>query len=72
MNHKRGRPAVTYETIPNLSRWLDYYNDYQSGKWNISDIADISLMNRKTVYKYFRLIAEHRSEMFPKNRKSVS
>jgi len=66
MNHKKGRPALAYETIPRLEKWLGYYADYQAGTWNITDIADITGVNRKTVYKYFRLIAKHREEVFPK------
>jgi len=62
----KGRPALTYETIPCQEKWLGYYVDYQSGTWNITDIADITGVNRKTVYKYFRLIAKHREEVFPK------
>lgn len=70
MNHKKGRPTLTFETIPQLEWWLDYYNDYQSGKWNITDIADIMRVNRKTVYKYFRLIANHQNNVFPKSKET--
>lgn len=66
MAHKKGRPALAYETIPCLEKWLGYYADYQARIWNITDIADITRVNRKTVYKYFRLIAKHRNEAFPK------
>ncbi len=62
----KGRPVLIYETIPCLEKWLGYYADYQAGTWNITDIADITGVNRKTVYKYFRLIAKHREEVFPK------
>lgn len=70
MNHKKGRPALTYETIPCLEKWLGYYADYQAGTWNITDIAEITGVNRKTVYKYFRFIAKHHEEVFPKIKKS--
>lgn len=70
MNHKKGRPAVIYENIPNREKWLDYYADYQAGTWNITDIAYFTTVNRKTVYKYFRLIAEHRNDLFPKSRET--
>ena len=70
MNHKKGRPALAYETIPRLEKWLDYYADYQAGTWNITDIAYFTTVNRKTVYKYFRLIAEHRNDLFPKSRET--
>ena len=70
MNHKKGRPALAYETIPRLEKWLGYYADYQAGTWKITDIADITGVNRKTVYKYFRLIAEHRNDLFPKSRET--
>ena len=62
----KGRPVLIYETIPCLEKWLGYYADYQAGTWNITDIADITGVNRKTVYKYFRLIAKHREEVFLK------
>jgi hypothetical protein len=51
-------------------KWLDYYADYQAGTWNITDIAYFTTVNRKTVYKYFRLIAEHRNDLFPKSRET--
>jgi hypothetical protein len=55
-----GRPALTYETIPEA--FMIIYNSvtYTS----VADLARKASMSRNTVYKYLNLIAQHELKNF--------
>lgn len=67
--NKTGRPKLTYETLLDKKWWCKIYHQYQNGEWEITRIAYIAGVSRKTVYKYFRLIEEYEKNHPPKRKK---
>ena len=51
---KIGRPTVTKDNIP--SQFYRHYPSYKSGRLNVSELARVCDLSRKTVYKYIELL----------------
>lgn len=49
-----GRPQVTVESIPAI--FLRHYPAYRSGALNVSELARVCGVSRRTVYKYIGLL----------------
>lgn len=57
---KTGRKKLTYDDIP--EEYIFDYDHYQSFEISVAEIAENRDVSRKTVYKYFKLIADHDSD----------
>ena len=59
---KVDRPKLTKEDIPAL--FYKHYPAYAAGKMNITELARVCDLSRPTVYKYLKLIAREKGELF--------
>ncbi|MDE5754628.1 MAG: hypothetical protein K2H89_08810 [Oscillospiraceae bacterium] len=55
-----GRKKLEYDDIP--KEYILDYDHYQNQEISVAEIAENHWVSRKTVYKYFKLIAEHDSD----------
>ena len=49
-----GRPAISEASIPD--KFYRYYNQYQDGSINLSELARLTRLSRPTVYRYVRIL----------------
>ncbi len=49
-----GRPAISEASIPDS--FYRYYNKYQTGEINLSELARLSRLSRPTTYRYISLL----------------
>ncbi|MDO4536465.1 MAG: HTH domain-containing protein [Clostridium perfringens] len=51
-----GRATTTKAEIEENKKFMKFYKEYQKGKLNVSDLANVCEMSRTTVYKYIKIL----------------
>ena len=57
---KIGRATTTKAEIEEDKKFMKFYKEYQRGKMNVTDLANICEMSRTTVYKYIKILKDTR------------